>query len=323
MVALLQVECLEQVVRTKSFRGAAQALHMSQPAVSGHIARLERELQLNLLERGPSGSLLTAEGERILPHLRAFAESSELIRRASAEIHGVEQQTLTILGETRHLHVILPDTLSMLKRQYADLTVRVETKSEDEVYRAIRSGQADLGVIVLEDPQTVPDDITAVPMFDLGPLGVAARPGCAALAGTIGPIDAHLLDDEPLITLTNDKAMDVAIHYLPPANRPGVSVVDDIGVGIDLVRHGLGVMALSSITTYMIGPDIDWRELVGAPVYTGYIVHGGEARMTQAARAFMEYLRIWTTKYGGDFHHNRVTGRLEVSAGMRRLRASL
>ena len=66
MVALVQVKCLEAVIGTKSFRRAAQSLRISQPAVSGHIARLERELRLTLVERRAGGSVLTPAGHRIV-----------------------------------------------------------------------------------------------------------------------------------------------------------------------------------------------------------------------------------------------------------------
>lgn len=305
-------------MRTRSFRAAAHVLHLSQPAVSGQIARLERELHLTLLDRGPTGSILTPEGKQILPHLLAFVESTELIRRASVEIQGVVQQTLTIVGETRHLRVVLPDTLGMLKRHYDRLTVRVEAKSEVDVYRAIRAGNADLGLVVLEGPRTVPDDITNAAMFDLGPLGVAVRPGLPALAQTTGPIDPTLLQGEPLIMIAGDGAIEAANRFFPPDARCGVSVVDDVGVGIELVHHGLGLMVVTSITAYLANPDVEWRELIGGPIYTGYIAHAGESRLTQAARMVMDRLAFWTTKYSEDFHHNRVTGQLEVSDGLMR-----
>jgi DNA-binding transcriptional LysR family regulator len=50
-LSLRQFEVFLAVARAKSFRGAAEVLHLSQPALSQHVAELERELEVRLFDR--------------------------------------------------------------------------------------------------------------------------------------------------------------------------------------------------------------------------------------------------------------------------------
>src|SRR6266498_1428647 len=62
----------EAVVRAGSFSAAAKELHLSQPSVSRHVAALESECGLQLLERTSRGLRLTAAGNALLDHASAL-----------------------------------------------------------------------------------------------------------------------------------------------------------------------------------------------------------------------------------------------------------
>jgi DNA-binding transcriptional LysR family regulator len=64
-----QLECLAEVARLGSFRRAAEELHISQPALSGSVRGLERELGIDLLERGRQGATVSDAGRELLPHI--------------------------------------------------------------------------------------------------------------------------------------------------------------------------------------------------------------------------------------------------------------
>lgn len=322
MVALLQVQCLEEVVRTRSFRSAAHALHMSQPSVSGHIARLERELHLTLLDRGPSGSDLTPDGRRILPHLRAFVESADLIRRVSEVIQSNAQQTLTVVGETRRLHAMLPDTIAMLKATFENVTVRVEACSGDEICSALRSGHADVGVMAVESSAVAPDDIVTSTVMDLGPTGVCAPFGCETLRTRPGPIDARHLQGASLI-ICEDRAIELTDRFFPVGRRPAVSVVDDVAVGLQLVERGMGIMLMSSIGSYVVNPRVDWRALVDGPDHSVRLSHLAGETLSAPAQAFVRHLTEWGASCSTAFHYNPVTGQLEVDDEVRRWNGTL
>src|SRR3954468_9527524 len=67
-----------KVAHRASFSRAAEALALTQPAVSQQVAALERQAGVRLLERGPGGLTLTPAGERLLPHADVVADRLEL-----------------------------------------------------------------------------------------------------------------------------------------------------------------------------------------------------------------------------------------------------
>jgi DNA-binding transcriptional LysR family regulator len=74
------------VADTRHVTKAAAALHLTQPAVSGHVKALEARLQLKLFERTPSGMRLTRAGESLLPHARAVLAAEDHFKISSKRL---------------------------------------------------------------------------------------------------------------------------------------------------------------------------------------------------------------------------------------------
>jgi len=82
------------VAAARTVTRAAELLHLTQPAVSGHLRVLEDELQLKLFERGAAGMRLTRAGELLLPHAQSVTAavdqfkllSSQLLDRKAAKV---------------------------------------------------------------------------------------------------------------------------------------------------------------------------------------------------------------------------------------------
>src|SRR5436190_23626263 len=80
---LAQIRAFVAVVDHRHFGRAAEALNVTQQALSKRVARLEPALGARLLERGPGGVELTAAGERLLPGARRMLEVAD---RAVADV---------------------------------------------------------------------------------------------------------------------------------------------------------------------------------------------------------------------------------------------
>src|SRR5262245_51979854 len=65
-----QLDYLVALAREKHFARAAQACHVSQPALSAGLRHLEDELGVHIVQRGRRYVGLTADGERLLEHAR-------------------------------------------------------------------------------------------------------------------------------------------------------------------------------------------------------------------------------------------------------------
>src|SRR5690606_28001624 len=67
-----QLRYFSTIVELGSMTHAAQALHISQPALSTHVRHLEDELGVSLLVRGPRGVTPTEHGKLLLKHARSI-----------------------------------------------------------------------------------------------------------------------------------------------------------------------------------------------------------------------------------------------------------
>ncbi|KJY39057.1 LysR family transcriptional regulator, partial [Streptomyces sp. NRRL S-444] len=76
------------VVEESSFTRAADALHVTQPALSHQVKALERSVGGELLERLPRGVRLTSMGRAFLPHAQLAVRSAQQAERAARAAAG-------------------------------------------------------------------------------------------------------------------------------------------------------------------------------------------------------------------------------------------
>jgi DNA-binding transcriptional LysR family regulator len=81
-----QIEYLVALAELGHFSRAAEACHVSQPALSSAIAKLERELGLNLVRRGRQYDGLTEEGRRVVGWARHMLASYRAMRQEGGRV---------------------------------------------------------------------------------------------------------------------------------------------------------------------------------------------------------------------------------------------
>src|SRR3954469_1144881 len=101
-----------EVARRASFSRAAEALALTQPAVSQQIAALEREVGAALLDRGPGGLTLTETGELLLGHADALASRLDAADAQLAEWRAAREARLMIGASPSALATIVPDAIA-------------------------------------------------------------------------------------------------------------------------------------------------------------------------------------------------------------------
>jgi DNA-binding transcriptional LysR family regulator len=85
MPQLRSLEIFYWVAKLKSFRGAADLLHTTQPAVSQRVAALETEFGLKLFDRTARAVTLTPKGRELLDHAeRMLRLRAEMMRTVAA-----------------------------------------------------------------------------------------------------------------------------------------------------------------------------------------------------------------------------------------------
>ena len=95
-INLSKYEALAAVVEQGSLTRAAETLRCTQSNLSHSLDSLEKELGFPLVKRGRGGVKLTAEGERLMPSVRALLASAEQLSQTASSIRGLESGTVRI-----------------------------------------------------------------------------------------------------------------------------------------------------------------------------------------------------------------------------------
>ena len=80
-----QLEYLAAVTQHGSLRRASESLHLSQPALSEALGKLERELGVPLLDRRRSGARISRQGQDLLPYMTEVLDAVDRLRQAAGD----------------------------------------------------------------------------------------------------------------------------------------------------------------------------------------------------------------------------------------------
>jgi LysR family glycine cleavage system transcriptional activator len=145
-IPLSSLRVFEAAARLKSFTRAAEALGMTQAAVSWQIKALEQRLGLSLFRRLPREVALTEPGERLA---RAATEAMLLLRRALTDLSDADEGVLSITTLATLASQWLAPRLGAFQVANAGLAVRVDTSSQildlarDNFDVGVRAGSGD------------------------------------------------------------------------------------------------------------------------------------------------------------------------------------
>jgi DNA-binding transcriptional LysR family regulator len=131
-------------VRRGSFTGAAEELRISQPAVSKHIADMERDLGVKLIER--HSRALTLAGEFLATHvLRAEA----ILAQAALGVAALREPglgNLSIIASGTPGTYLLPDVIAAFRQAHPAIRITFELGTSTEVVSAVRAHRSEIGV---------------------------------------------------------------------------------------------------------------------------------------------------------------------------------
>ncbi|MCJ0765153.1 LysR family transcriptional regulator [Variovorax terrae] len=145
---LRQLRQFVAVAEERSFRRAAERLHVSQPPLSVAVQRLEASLGVTLLDRSRHGVRVTAAGEAFLREaqrtLHHAQVSMDVARRAAAGKFG----TLGLSFVPSAGLEVVPRLLRAFRRDYPDVKLVLHGATTSQQMEALVSGSTDLGVVV-------------------------------------------------------------------------------------------------------------------------------------------------------------------------------
>ena len=159
-----QLEYFVAVAQERHFARAAEKCYVSQPALSAAIAKLERELNVTLINRGHSFEGLTPEGERLVVWAKRILAEHDAFK---AEVHAVRSGiTGTLrLGTVPTASTTASLVLSAFCSAHPLAKVQIRSRlAATELYRRLREFELD-AVIVHATPDDA-HDVDLVPLYE-------------------------------------------------------------------------------------------------------------------------------------------------------------
>lgn len=146
-MTLIQIRCFHTVATVGSFSKAAEQLYISQPSVSKHIAQMEQELGLPLLNRLGKNVVLTGEGRRILQYCSDILMSLEYMRKEAESLRqGVQGagRMVRLSGVPTMGFYGLISLINSFILENPGYDVLVEELEEDKVLLNLQAGNCDI-----------------------------------------------------------------------------------------------------------------------------------------------------------------------------------
>ena len=143
---LADLEAFVAVAETSNFGRAAQAVHLSQPALSRRIAKLEDALGVRLFDRTTRSVSLTAVGREFSRKARGLLDELEEALLGMEDIAATRAGEVTVACVPSAAYYYLPGFIRRFHARFSRIRVKVIDEAANTVLGAVVRGEADFGV---------------------------------------------------------------------------------------------------------------------------------------------------------------------------------
>jgi DNA-binding transcriptional LysR family regulator len=154
-----QLRAFLAIVRCGSLGLAAESLHITQPALSRIVRRLEDQLGVQLFERRTTGMELTPFGQALLPHATVLSEEAAVALEQINSLRGLGHGTLRVGAIASVAVTVLPAVLEGMLTRWPKLHVQITEGVEDALETALNHNTIDVAIC---GPIAESDEITLV-----------------------------------------------------------------------------------------------------------------------------------------------------------------
>ena len=255
-ITFRQLETFAAVAKQNSFTKAAEALHLTQPAVSIQVRQITDTVGLPLFEQSGRDLALTPAGEELLKTVRSLDDVWNRFESAIDELKGMKRGKLRVALVTTAKY-FLPRMLGAFCKRYPEIDIELEIANREKIVERLRNNQDDLYVMSYPPSDL---DIVQRPFLDneyvvIAPAGhwaVGRAVSLSALAGepfilreqgsgSRHVIEQHMRNSNLQLRVRLGLASNEAIRDLV-ASGMGLSVLSRHALGKDPERDGLAVL---------------------------------------------------------------------------------
>lgn len=145
-----QLRVFSEVVKARSFSGAAERLHLTQPAVTYQIKNLEEYYELKIFERMEKKAILTEEGRLLFNFAEQILNLSRQAEEALTDLKGLSRGALRIDSVFTFGDYYLSTLLGAFHKKYPKITIQVSTGNTSQVIDNTLLRKNDLAFVAYE-----------------------------------------------------------------------------------------------------------------------------------------------------------------------------
>lgn len=288
-LTIRQLEVLDAVGREGSVTAAANALHLTQPAVSMQLRQLEEQLELSLFEPVGRGLQITEPGRELAAMATDLLLRLDDFSRAARELHGVRRGRVR-LGVVSTAKYFAPRLLAQFIKSHPGLDLKLNVFNREQILDQLESYAIDLGIMGLP-----PEDSSLVGTpFAPNPLGIVAAPAHPlSLRSQLTPDD---LEHEPFIVRESGSGTRIAMdRFFANAGvtvRPVMEADSNETIKQSVMAGiGIGMLSLHTVRLELAAGRLVTLRVAGLPLRRQwFVVYSRQRRLTPAAQEFHEYL---------------------------------
>jgi DNA-binding transcriptional LysR family regulator len=243
------------------FGRAAEVLHISQPALTKQIRKIEETLGGRLFVRRPRKVTLTRAGEVLVEHARSLLCDAQLAVDASRSAMRGEAGLLRIGFGLPLLATGLPDLIQRFRQRFPRVQISMREMSTPPQLKALEDRTLDVGFVRLP---ILGDEISSFPLFS-DRLVIAV--------GLHGPKNSRgglrSFANESFVSVTRTASASLHDHIIRTCHAAGflpriVQEVEELFTVLNFVRAGAGVALVPNSCKVMNVPRIKYLE-TGVP----------------------------------------------------------
>jgi DNA-binding transcriptional LysR family regulator len=292
-----QIEAFRHVMLCGSITRAADAMALSQPAVSHLVSDLEDWLGFTLFVRRAGQPLKpTSEARSLFAEVTRSFVGLEELTRAAKQIRSLRSGYLRVVAPAFIANSILCDaTVAYLKKR-ADSSAMIEVRNHNDIVDMVASNVIDLAVVVLPvvNPMVVVEELGR---FEL----LCAMRQDHPFAGS-DRLCLQQLQDEDLITNTDGSQLGLATERLLQASGLSVTrrvTVRNQEIACNLAARGVGIAIVARplpdhVANY---PEVTFRPLEPASHITIGVLVPKSRERSQQSTEFIECVRASSRRF--------------------------
>ena len=289
-VTFRQLRVFTEVARQLSFARAAEALHLSPPAVTMQVKELEAQIGLPLFERSGRSVSLSTTGEYYLVYAKRLLATLKDAEDAMARFRRLETGLLTI-GLVSTAKYFVPRLLARFRQEHPGVDVRLQvSQNREQLLALLHANECDLAVMGRPPKEMA----TRAEPFAPHPLVFVAPPDHPLLR--LGHPPAEALAPYPFIVREPGSGTRSAMDAFFREHRVEPRLQMELASNETIKQSVMAGMGLSFLSLHTVGLELRtgllaWVEVEGTPVLRSWnLVHLLSKLLSPAAEAFRYFV---------------------------------